>query len=97
MDRDSRRYSRSKLADDVDSIVNELIKERLVTIDSICEELDCTDRTLMNYRKGVSDIPAWRLWKLRAIGYSGDAKLQAIAELNKFGYSLKRSWKNTNG
>lgn len=96
MDKNSRRYSRAKLADDVDKIVNTLIKERLVSIENICEELDCTDRTLMNYRKGVSDIPAWRLWKLRAIGYSGEPKQHAIAELNKFGYSLKRSWKTIN-
>ena len=83
-------YPKSVLAAEIDSIVNELVKEHNVKVDDICKALDISDNTLMNYRRGVSEPKASTLWKLRAMGAKGEVQSIAQEELKRFGFT----WKN---
>ena len=78
------------MAQEIDAIVQELVNEHGVKIDDICSALDITDKTLMNYRRGVSEPKASTLWKLRAMGAKGDVKVTAEKELKHYGFV----WKN---
>lgn len=81
-------YAVALMAAEIDQIIVNLL-ENGVKIKDITDELGCSDRTLMNYRNGVTEPPASTYWKIKAMS----ADKAAESELERFNF-VTRGVKN---